>query len=198
MATTMSSARCAASWASGSTQRHRSSPPTATDSAQSTSWTPSLARQPRRTSLSYGHWPHAGAHKRTEPGRPRPAGLQAPHRGRGRRIPLAVILTGGNRNDVTQLEPLLDAVPNVRGRRGRPRRRPKTIHADRAYDHDKYRRRLRARGITPRIARRGQAHGSGLGTIRRVVERTMCAARRPVVSPVQPGGTWREVPGSNG
>jgi len=31
-----------------------------------------------------------------------------------------------------------------------------------------------------------------------VVERTLCAARRPVVSPVQPGGTWREVPGSNG
>ena len=30
------------------------------------------------------------------------------------------------------------------------------------------------------------------------VERTLCAARRPVVSPVQPGGTWREVPGSNG
>ena len=25
-----------------------------------------------------------------------------------------------------------------------------------------------------------------------------CAARRSVVSPVQPGGTWREVPGSNG
>jgi hypothetical protein len=31
-----------------------------------------------------------------------------------------------------------------------------------------------------------------------VVERTLCAARRPVVSPAQPGGTWREVPGSNG
>jgi transposase len=31
-----------------------------------------------------------------------------------------------------------------------------------------------------------------------VVERTLCAARRSVVSPVQPGGTWREVPGSNG
>ncbi|MEU4248251.1 transposase [Amycolatopsis sp. NPDC026612] len=31
-----------------------------------------------------------------------------------------------------------------------------------------------------------------------VVERTMCAARRSVVSPIQPGGTRREVPGSNG
>jgi IS5 family transposase len=88
-------------------------------------------------------------------------------------IPLAVILTGGNRNDITQLEPLLDAVPAVRGRRGRPRRRPKNVYGDRAYDHDKYRRRLRARGIGTRIARRGQPHGSGLGTIRWVVERTI-------------------------
>ena len=31
-----------------------------------------------------------------------------------------------------------------------------------------------------------------------VVERTLCAARRSVVFPVQPGGIRREVPGSNG
>jgi hypothetical protein len=30
------------------------------------------------------------------------------------------------------------------------------------------------------------------------VERTLCAARRSVVSPAQPGGTRREVPGSTG
>ena len=34
-------------------------------------------------------------------------------------IPLALSLTGGNRNDVTQLIPLIDAVPQ-RARRGRP------------------------------------------------------------------------------
>lgn len=39
-------------------------------------------------------------------------------------IPLAATLTGPNRNDVTQLIPLLQAVPPVRGKRGRPRRRP--------------------------------------------------------------------------
>lgn len=44
--------------------------------------------------------------------------------------------------------------------------------ADRSYDHDKYRRLVRARGITPRIARRGVEHGSGLGKIRRLAERT--------------------------
>ena len=36
-------------------------------------------------------------------------------------VPLAFSLTGGNRNDVTQLLPLVDAVPSVRGRVGRPR-----------------------------------------------------------------------------
>jgi Transposase DDE domain len=78
-------------------------------------------------------------------------------------LPLAVTLTGGHRNDITQLIPLVDAVPPIRGRRGRPRRRPRELFADRGYDHDSYRRQLRTRGITPRIARRGVAHGSGLG-----------------------------------
>ncbi len=85
---------------------------------------------------------------------------------------MAVILTGGNRNDVTQLLPLLDAVPPIRGRVGRPLRRPRLLYADRGYDHDKYRRLLRQRGITPCIARRCTAHGSGLGRYRWYVERT--------------------------
>ena len=38
----------------------------------------------------------------------------------GHGTPLPVILTGGNRNDVTQLLPLLDAIPPVRGRMGCP------------------------------------------------------------------------------
>lgn len=79
-------------------------------------------------------------------------------------IPLQVTLTGGNRNDVTQLLPLVDSIPPIRGVRGRPRRKPREVFADRGYDHDKYRRLLRARGITPRIARRGVAHGSGWGS----------------------------------
>jgi transposase len=87
-------------------------------------------------------------------------------------IPLAWTLTGGNRNDVTQLIPLLDAVPHVRGAVGRPRRRPERLSADRGYDHDKYRRLLRRRGIAPEIARRQTEHGSGLGRYRWVVERS--------------------------
>ena len=84
--------------------------------------------------------------------------------------PLAVTLTGGNCNDITHLIPLLDAVSPIRGRRGRPRPRPREPLAGRGYDHDKYRRLLRAHGITPRIARRGTAHASGLGRHRWVVE----------------------------
>jgi len=86
--------------------------------------------------------------------------------------PLAVTLTGGNRHDVTQLLPLLDAIPPIRGLRGRPRCRPRRLFADRGYDFDKYSRLLWKRGIKPVIARRGVAHGSGLGKTRLVVERT--------------------------
>ena len=90
----------------------------------------------------------------------------------GHGTPLAVILTGGNRNDVTRLLPLLDAVPPVRGRVGRPRQRAVTLYADRGYDHDSYRKQVRARGIVPAIARRGTGHGSSLGVYRWMVERT--------------------------
>lgn len=81
-------------------------------------------------------------------------------------------MTGGNRNDITQLLPLLDAVPPVKGLVGRPLRRPRQLLADRGYDHERYRRRLRARGIRPLIGRRGTEHGSGLGRQRWVVERS--------------------------
>ena len=87
-------------------------------------------------------------------------------------IPLAWTLTGGNRHDVTQLVPLVERVPSVRGTVGRPRRRPERILADRGYDYDKHRRELRRRGIASEIARRNTEHGSGLGRARWVIERT--------------------------
>jgi transposase len=87
-------------------------------------------------------------------------------------LPLAWALTGGNRNDVALLLAMLDLVPPVRERVGRPRRRPARVVADRGYDHDKSRRLLWRRGIRPVIARRGSEHGSRLGRERWVVERT--------------------------
>jgi transposase len=96
-------------------------------------------------------------------------------------IPLAFSVTGGNRNDVTELIPLLDSVPAVRGAVGRPRRRPDSVIADRGYDHDKCRRLAWERGVKPVIARRQTEHGSGLGCYRWVVERTVASfqARSP-------------------
>ena len=68
--------------------------------------------------------------------------------------------------------PLIEAIPPVRGRRGRPRQRPDQIYADHGYDHGKYRGQVRAAGIKPVIARRGTEHGSGLGVHRWVVEQS--------------------------
>lgn len=91
----------------------------------------------------------------------------------GQGVPLATTVTGGNRHDVTQLLPLIDAIPPVRGRRGRPRKRPDTLYADRAYDYDKYRKLVRSKGIRPQFPRRGSDHRSGLGVYRWVAEQTI-------------------------
>ena len=48
------------------------------------------------------------------------------------------------------------------------------------------------------VKRPDQAKGFVLLHRRWVVERSLCAARRSVVSPAEPGGTWREVLGSSG
>ena len=62
----------------------------------------------------------------------------------------------------------------MRGKRGRPRRRPDVVPGDRGYDHDKHRRVVWDLGVKPVIARRDTEHGSGLGTQRWVVERGGC------------------------
>lgn len=85
-----------------------------------------------------------------------------------------MILTGANRHDVTQLLPLLEQVPAIRGYPGHPKRRFDELYADRGYDSQPHRRKLKKKiGIRPRIARRRTAHGSGLGTKRWVVERAL-------------------------
>ena len=45
-------------------------------------------------------------------------------------IPLAAILTGANTNDITQLLPLVDAIPPVSGKPGRPRQHPDIVQGD--------------------------------------------------------------------
>jgi transposase len=90
----------------------------------------------------------------------------------GQGIPLAVTITGSNTHDVKELLHVVDAIPNVRGKVGHPRKRPDVLFGDRAYDSQPHREKLRRRGIRPRLARRNTEHGSGLGLYRWVVERT--------------------------
>jgi IS5 family transposase len=81
-------------------------------------------------------------------------------------LPLAVRLSAANAHDTTQLLPLIDAIPAIigpRGKPGRPRKRPAKLHGDKAYDSSPLRRALRARGITPRLARRGIESSERLG-----------------------------------
>ncbi|MGW4819792.1 transposase [Streptomyces sp. NPDC004227] len=115
--------------------------------------------------------PTYGPDKHSEQGGRQRSGVIWQHGLAGTGVKPAATLTGGNRNDVTQLIPLLGAVPPVRGKRGRPRRRSDVVLGDRGYDHDKYRRRVRDLGVKSLIAHRGTEHGSGPGTQRWVVER---------------------------
>lgn len=64
-------------------------------------------------------------------------------------VPLAVILTGANRHDTTQLIQLVDAIPTLPGKRGPPRKRPDQVLGDRAYDAKAHRKSLKKRGFKP-------------------------------------------------
>jgi transposase len=88
-------------------------------------------------------------------------------------VPLATTLTGANAHDVTQLLPLVEAIPPIGGKSGRPRHRPQRVQGDRGYDSQPHRDELRRRGIASNLARRNTEHGSGLGKTRWVVERTI-------------------------
>jgi IS5 family transposase len=89
-------------------------------------------------------------------------------------VPLAAVVSAANVHDSRQLALLLDAIPPLRtGRRGRPRRRPRKLHADKAYDYARCREDCRQRGICPRSARRGVESSERLGRHRWVGERTL-------------------------
>ena len=84
-------------------------------------------------------------------------------------------------HDSKVLEEAVDAIEPIRKprRRGRPRKRPKKLHADEAYDDfPGCREALRKRSITPRIARRGIESSEKLGRYRWVVERTLSWVNR--------------------
>ena len=89
-------------------------------------------------------------------------------------VPLVVRTTAANVNDETQLPAILDAMPAVRGPRGRPRRKPGSIFGDRAYGTAAMIALVISLGIFSFLApRNSDTHGSGLGFFRYVVERTL-------------------------
>jgi len=87
--------------------------------------------------------------------------------------PLAVRTAGANASDHTQIIPIVLDFPHVGGKPGRPKEMPDALYADRGFDSDATRAILAWLGIEPHIARRYTEHGSGLGKVRWVVERTI-------------------------
>lgn len=89
----------------------------------------------------------------------------------GHGIPLAGDVTPANVPEIKELLPLVDSAGPLDEETGEPRHRPEAVYADRAYDSEPHREELRERQIEPKLAKRGTAHGSGLGKVRWVVER---------------------------
>jgi IS5 family transposase len=93
-------------------------------------------------------------------------------------IPLAVTVSAANVHDSRMMLETVDAIEPIKRPKGRPRKRPAKLHADKAYDSKPLREELRRRSITPRIARRGIESSERLGRHRWVVERTLAWLNR--------------------
>jgi transposase len=65
-----------------------------------------------------------------------------------------LVLTGGQRHESTQLEPVLDCIRVPRIGPGRPRTRPSRVLADKGFSYPRCRRVLRRRGIRHTIPTR--------------------------------------------
>ncbi|MEU7891212.1 MULTISPECIES: IS5 family transposase [Streptosporangiaceae] len=136
------------------------------DSVGAVEWTVSVD-----STINRSHQHAAGARKR---GRARTAGWKVRHaradqalgRSRGglttkihlacdgRGLPLAVVVTPGNVNDCTVFKAVLESVRVPRAGAGRPRQRPDTVIADKAYSSREVRQDLRRRGIRAVIPER--------------------------------------------
>jgi transposase len=91
-------------------------------------------------------------------------------------VPLVVQTTPANVHDCQPAIELLDRIPPVQGPRGRPKRRPTAFFGDHAYGSGDNLVDCYARNVKPFLAptgRHGTLHGSGLGRVRYVVERTL-------------------------
>ena len=74
---------------------------------------------------------------------------------------------------MTQLLPLMDALPAVTGKPGAPLHKPQHVLADRGYDSEPHRQGLREMGVEPILPEKEIDDQSGLGETRWPVERTL-------------------------
>ena len=88
-------------------------------------------------------------------------------------IPLVGSVTAANRNDISEMAPLVNKPPEVPGKVGHPKRKPDALQGDLAYDSEPHRAGLRQIGIEPVLPEKGLDEDSGLGETRWPVERTL-------------------------
>lgn len=93
-------------------------------------------------------------------------------------VPLIVVCTPGNIRDDTPFLAMIDSMPPVKMPAGPPRYKPRRIAGDAAYGQSFIIPQVIERCIKPLLAPRGTPghpvkHGSGLGRVRYVVERTI-------------------------
>jgi transposase len=88
-------------------------------------------------------------------------------------IPLAGSVTPANRNDVSEMAPLVNKPPEVAGKVGHPKHKPDALQGDLAYDSEPHRQGLRGMGIEPVLPEKGIDEDKGLGETRWPVERTL-------------------------
>ncbi|RME44854.1 MAG: hypothetical protein D6795_17340 [Deltaproteobacteria bacterium] len=69
-------------------------------------------------------------------------------------LPLTAKVTPANGDERRQVFPLLDGLDLPTGGKGRRKKRPKTLAADKGYDRQPLRQALRDRGIRPEIPKR--------------------------------------------
>jgi transposase len=91
----------------------------------------------------------------------------------GNGVPLVIRAAGANQSEHREIMPTVLDCPVVGGKPGRPRELPDELYGDAGYDCEATRILLRWLGIDPHIRYSRKDHGSHLGRVRWVVERTI-------------------------
>jgi transposase len=88
-------------------------------------------------------------------------------------IPLAPATTAANVNDIEEMAPLFNAIPEVAGKVGHPKTKPDALQGDLASDAEPHRQGLRDLGVEPILPEKQIDDPEGWGETRWPVERTL-------------------------